>query len=154
MKHLDSELGPELREVIACRKLLRRQVARLRGQAGHSEQPIAHYDDPHAEEISYQQVLKGFLSQLVTFSLEPTVVRCQKVGILGDLVGLEPVRKSTVFDLVVLAIDYLRRVIVEDYDTIENIAFNLASSHAHFRLNFPVQAHFSILYYLHISSRR
>ena len=66
------------------------------------------------------------------------------------MVGLQPVRKSTVFNLFVLAVDYLRRVIVEDYDTIKDIAFNLAGAHAHFRLNLSVQVHFSILDYLHI----
>lgn len=53
VEDLNGKFCPELREVVACSKLLRRKISLFRRETGYAEEPITHNDHAHAEEFAH-----------------------------------------------------------------------------------------------------
>ena len=150
VEDLNGKFCPKLREIVACSKLLCREISLLRREAGGAEQPITHNDHAHAEEVALEQVLESLFPQFVAFGLKATVVSSHSVCKMGDMVSFQPIRKSTLFDHIIFAVDKLGAVVIEDHDAIEYIAFNLGCPHANTSFDLLVQVNMSLLDNFHV----
>ena len=53
VEDLNGKFCPELREVVACSKLLRRKISLFRRETGDAEEPITHDNHAHAEKFAH-----------------------------------------------------------------------------------------------------
>ena len=69
---------------------------------------------------------------------------------MGYMVSFQPIRKSTLFDHIILAVDNLGAIVIEDHDTIEYVAFYLGCPHANTSFDLLVQVYISLLDNFHV----
>ena len=66
------------------------------------------------------------------------------------MIGFEPISESSTIYQIILAVNYLRPIVIEDDYAVQNVTGNLCCAHAHFSFDFSMMTEIHLLGYFHL----